>query len=265
MEIKPQALRDALYTTLRSKVADLDGLLAQFGRIAAARRRRQGDRFSLTEHVRAMVLAQLANQKPWASVARKTPLIADAFAGFDPDLLEREEPARLVHRLRALRAANRASAAQMAALAGNIRTLRTIEAQQGGLDGFASSATPPVIARRLSAPASSVKLAQIGFPLALEYLRNLGVPYVPLDPAVARMLGPERLAWLGRESAPDADAARFEAQTAADGVVSAEIDALVWLFGAAGYGGVCTPIPRCAGCTVRPACRFGASKESAQV
>jgi hypothetical protein len=176
---------------------------------------------------------------------------------FDPAALEAADPDRLIAGLRELRAGNRAVGKQIGDLARNIRTLRRIESEHGSLDAYVTSAEPETIARSLAVAGRPYKLRQLGFALAMEYLRNVGVSTAKPDTHVLRILGPERLSFFEHGASLD-DVVRILARLAREAAITtSELDNLVWMFGAKGYGAICSAAPRCERCTLRLCCRRG--------
>ncbi len=250
-------LLQALEYMLEARVHGLSAVLDDLGQIHAVEQRKRGEAFSLREHVRGLVLSLLSNQRPWLPIARMLPEIEVALLEFDPDLLEAAPPIELEERIRDLKAGNRAIAAQMRTLAANIRTLRKIERDKGSLDAFVTSAAPEDVAGWLADDRGPYKLKQVGVPLAMEYLRNVGISSSKPDTHVLRILGAERLGYLEAGPVPE-DAIRVVHALSLDAGVSAtELDTLIWLFGAQGYGEICTSSPQCDVCTLRAKCRTG--------
>lgn len=69
----------------------------------------------------------------------------------------------------------------MKVLSYNIDVLATIQRTYGSLDSFVTSDTPYNIAEKLSKKGSRYKLKQVGYALALEYLKNVGIPAIKPD------------------------------------------------------------------------------------
>jgi hypothetical protein len=198
LPIPPQPvdlLQGIQVTLLRlPKPIDYERIIGEFGQVHASERRQEGKAFGFREHLRGLVLSLLSQQRPWGPIARNLNAIDTLFLGYDPDRLTDTKPDTLVAGLRAIRCGNRSVAAQMRALAGNIATLRRIEAAFGSLDTFVTSDTPDVIAKRLGNP-GPFKLRHVGYTLALEYLRNVGIRAGKPDVHVRRILSEKRLAY----------------------------------------------------------------------
>jgi endonuclease III len=255
-------LLDALRSMLRTTIPDLDAVLDQFGQVGSVERRAAGGRFTLKDHVKGLLLALLSNQRPWLPIARAMEQIEEALLGFDPDDLERADPLELTARLVELRCGNRAVAKQMRDLARNIATLRRIEAEHGSLDAFVTSAEPELIARQLSDSRSPYKVMQLGFTLATEYLRNVGISTAKPDLHVQRILGPERLGVFPDGTSLEGMVQILATMAGDAGVSTSELDTLVWLFGAKGYGEICTASPACDRCMLAVRCERGHAQAS---
>ena len=213
-----------------------------------------GEVFGLSDHVRGVVLAQLSNQRPWRPVSIRLAEIDQLFQQFDPEFLKQADPRMLEQGLLNLRCGNRAVRRQMESLAGNIATLEAIEREFGSLDGFVTSDTPDVVARRLALP-SPCKLQNIGFTLAQEYLKNVGIESVKPDLHVLRIMGPTRLGLI-REESPEAAYREIMQRAAEINRSPVYVDNVLWLFGAKEYGSICGASPRCTVCRLKSYCHF---------
>ena len=234
---------------------DYERWIREFGQVAASERRSRGEQFSLRDHVRGLVLSQLSAQRPWGPIARNLDAIGEIFHDFDPGVLRNEDPETLTAAIKGLRCGNRQLARQMRSLDRNIQTLQLIESDHGSLDAFVTSGPADEVAHRL-AIAGRYKLRYIGFTLALEYLRNVGIRAGKPDVHVRRILGGERLRLTtGRPSEVEAFALieRIATEAACNPTY---VDNLLWIFCAQNYGNVCGARPRCFACDLRPVCRF---------
>lgn len=233
---------------------DLDAMVASLGQTAACERRRRGEAFTLRDHVRGLVLAQLSNQRPWRPVAERLSEIDCLFQQFDPEFLKQANPRVLEEGLLALRCGNRSLRRQMASLAGNIAVMEAIAHEFGSLDHFVTSDTPETVASRLASP-GPYKLANIGFTLAQEYLKNVGIESVKPDLHVIRIMGPTRLGLISQES-PEAAYREIMRRAAEIKRSPTYVDNVLWLFGAKDYGSICGASPRCEVCHLKSFCHI---------
>ena len=253
---EPQRLLRTLQDTLASQGVDYDATVAEFGQVQASEERDRGKQFTLADHLRGLVLSLLSNQRPWGPIAANLEQIQSIFFGFNAARVRGTDPDYLVQRLRALRCGNRQIRAQMRSLAENIDTLGRVESDYGSLDRFVTSADPDAIATKLSAASSRYKLKQVGYTLALEYLRNVGVRASKPDVHVRRAIGAERLGYF--EEYPTEEQAYRVLGELADGagINPTYLDNLLWLFCAKNYGDVCRAKPRCEVCGFVDTCNY---------
>jgi hypothetical protein len=250
-----KALISGVQKTLAAQGLDFEAIIRDFGQVAASEKRERGEGFTLRDHVRGLILSQLSNQRPWGPIAANLARIDRIFLDYDPMALEQAQPDLLVSQLRGIRCANRSILAQLMALANNIRTLRRIEQRYGSLDAFVVSDTPDAIARRLST-AGDFKLRWIGYTLALEYLRNVGIRAAKPDVHVCRVISGERLGYADGHPAPEV-AYRVVGNLAKEADCNPTyLDNLLWLFCAQDYGNVCRSSPRCGLCALSASCNF---------
>lgn len=248
-------LLEALKSTLRRASIDIEKNIQSFGQTEALSRKRMGDTFSLQEHVKGLILAQLSNQRSWASIAEKLPELQQVFFGYDPDLLVNADSTALERRVRDISCGNRQITKQMASLGDNIKTLRRIDERHESLDAFICSDVPIVIANKLASP-GPYKLKHIGVTLAMEYLRNVGIDAAKPDVHLCRILSAERLGHCS-STPSEREVAECVAHLAREAGTSATyLDNLLWLVCADGYGEVCRAQPRCLLCSMRTSCNY---------
>src|SRR5512146_2274725 len=87
MTVSGSELVSGIERTLARLGIDYDGVIASFGQVRASEERESGRIFSLREHVRGLVFAQLSNQRSWKPIAENRDRITDLFFEFDPDKL----------------------------------------------------------------------------------------------------------------------------------------------------------------------------------
>ena len=125
------------------------------------------------------------------------------------------------------------------------------------MDQFVTSDEPNMIATKLSDSASVYKLKQVGYTLALEYLRNVGIRAGKPDMHVRRVLSGERLAYISGYPSEE-QAYRLVAQLASDAACNPTyLDNLLWMFCAQDYGNVCGAHSWCSVCGFVDTCNYG--------
>jgi hypothetical protein len=198
----------------------------------------------------------LSNQRPWGAIACHLPDIDEIFFGYDADLIKKTESARFVASLRKIQCGNRRIKTQMDALRMNIETFERIVTDYGSLDIFVNSARPNLIAAQLSISGGRYKLKEVGFTLAMEYLRNVGVHASKPDVHVQRILSSERLGLMQGTPTPEKAYDLMETLAADAGVNSTYLDNLLWIFCARDYGNICGATPNCAICRLSELCNY---------
>lgn len=237
-------LLNQIQNTLSQQGHDYRKWIDELGQVAAFEARQSGKAFSLREHVRALLLAKLSNNRPWGPIATNLDRISAIFLSFDPAALKATDPEFLVRQIKDIRCGNRSLAKQMAGLKRNIETFERI----GDIDRFVTSEKPEHIAKQFAS--GRHKLIQIGFPLAMEYLRNVGIDSVKPDVHICRMIGPDRLGL--SQNVPSAEQAHAVLSTWARKTNQSAmyVDNLLWLFAAKDYAAICTANPQCNVCLV---------------
>lgn len=232
-------------------------------------RRRQGEHFSVQEHIRAMVYSMLSAGITWERVGgcveRETGRILpveNIFQQCNPQKLLQDSPVRLTDKIKEQNFAGISTGKQMEALIEvNIPKLLRWEKEYGSIDDYyqkfiKEDASLKSLVRALSDSKSKDKLQQMGIALVSEYLRNAGYDIPKPDRHTRRILGSEILGLSEKKTAEP-----FEVFDIIGGLAEkmhkspAEIDYILWSYCAKGYGEVCTAKePGCGDCVIHSFC-----------
>jgi hypothetical protein len=245
---------DQIKATLTREGVDYEVITQEFGMVYAYERRERGERFSLRDHVRGLLLSQLSNNRPWGAIASNRARIDEIFLDYDPEALKAADPEELVAAIKAIRCGNRAIVQQLTGLRQNIETFE----RTGDIDAYVVSRSPKAIAREF-ATGKKFKLIQVGYALALEYLRNVGINAVKPDVHICRMIGPERLGLTEKTPTPAEAYEALMKWSEENGDNPVYVDSLLWLFAAKDYGAICTADPRCDVCLVSACNRWSSA------
>lgn len=249
MANRPTETIDQITTTMTAIGFDYQTAIDGFGQVAAFEARESGKGFTLRDHARGLILAQLSNQRPWGPIADNLDALTEVYLGFEPGSLKAADPRRLAEEVKALRCGNRQIGKQCEHLKANIETLERIGTECESVDAFITADAPEAVARRLADPGPT-KLKQMGFTLAMEYLRNVGINVVKPDLHICRIIGPERLGLVDYAPTPEQAYEVLMEWAQKTGRPVTWIDNVLWLFAARDYAAVCTATPRCAVCQV---------------
>ena len=139
----------------------------------------------------------------------------------------------------------------------NISVLEEIENEYGTLDDFVTRLKPNAISALLACKESPYALKQIGFPLALEYLRNVGIDTVKPDVHIVRIF--KRLGLINESESEEKDVLKvIENLSKESGYTKAYIDFLLWHYCSVGFGNICSENnPKCEMCVIREFCKRG--------
>ncbi len=149
----------------------------------------------------------------------------------------------------AIRCGNRKIAAQMETLARNIEMFESLAHEFGSMDAFVTSQEPERIAKELGS-GRRYKLKEIGFTLAMEYLRNVGINAIKPDLHICRLIGPQRLGFINKEPTPEQAFSCLMRLADKSSENAVYLDTLLWIFAAKDYGNICTATPKCGECSV---------------
>lgn len=228
----------------------------QMGHLVWIKERENGKKFSFSEHLRGLIYAQLSNQRPWFQIQNNLSLIDEIFYHYDADKILEQDYRYFVQKIREIKCGNISIEKQMQSLSDNILRLREIEQRYGELDNFVQMYSPYKVATLLSSD-KKYKIKYVGFALALEYLRNVGIDEIKPDVHIRRIISKQRLALVDNDEPSEKDAInaiKFLSQES--GFSVSEIDAYLWLYCATGYCNICSSTPKCSKCKIIKYCKY---------
>lgn len=232
-------------------------------------RREQQATFTIEDHIRGMIYSMLSSGAKWDrvvdgiddSTGKITP-IDELFHNYNMEYILSSSSDFFTERIREICGATQSTRKQMEALIkNNIPLLSKIENQYGSIDScykkyIAEDSTLKGLIEKLSSPESFFKMNQMGEALNAEYLRNVGYDIAKPDRHIRRILGSKILGCSKYETVPIYEAMDIVQSIAESmGKHCAEIDYLLWMYCANGYGEICTiRNPKCDICVIREFC-----------
>ncbi len=215
--------------------------------------RKNGRVFTFSDNIKGLIYAQLSNQTKWINIVPKLAQIDKLFFYYNKDKIFSMPASYFYDGIFSLKCGNIATRKQMASLRDNIATLEKIENIYGSMDNFYNSYSAATIAKMLSG--GKYKLKYIGYALAWEFLRNVGVDGAKPDLHMCRILSNNRLGYSNRDIATEDEVIKIIDRISANtGYSKALIDILLWSYCAEGYGAVCTASPKCNKCVIGEYC-----------
>ena len=204
---------------------------------------------ALPDHVKAMIYAQLSNNRTWQPIYDNRLTIDAIFSNYDIDTLKKADPDVLVNRITDIRCGNRQIKKQMQCLKSNIETLEKIEKENGSISGYYATTNLVDVIKNLSQSGKNYKLNYMGIPLVCEYLKGVGVEVIKPDSLLCRLLG--RLGYSKKIPATPWEAIEICKEIGDEyGLSQAEVDTILWQYCAKDKFEVCTDKPKCAQCGV---------------
>ena len=204
---------------------------------------------ALPDHVKAMIYAQLSNNRPWQPIYDNRLKIDSIFSHYDIDLLKKANPATLVDEITKIHCGNRQIKRQMQSLRSNIETLERIQANHDSISDYYATTNLVDVIKSLSQSGKNYKLHCMGIPLVCEYLKGVGVEVIKPDSLLCRLLG--RLGYSKKAPATPWEAIEICKEIGAEyGLSQAEVDTILWQYCAKDKFEVCTDKPKCAQCGV---------------
>lgn len=219
-------------------------------------RRDNGDTFSLSDHIRAMVYSMLSSGIRWERVedsidikTGRIVLIDELFHQFDEEYIINNSPEFFVNGIFTLHCGSQYTKAQMEALKWNINLFKQWISKYSSIDSFyqqfiTDNRSLNKLVKQLSDYGSKDKLRQLGIPLVAEYLKNVGYSIAKPDRHICRILGNTALGCFNIIEVPKYKAIDYISDIAKEiGKTEAEVDYILWMYCADGFGEICTKKP----------------------
>lgn len=239
---------------------DLARAITDLGQVSRTEKRDRGESFSKDEHIKGLILAMLSNQRPWGPIVDNIENIHEIFFGFQFDKIKQADKVGFAERLKDIKCGNRSITKQMESLNYNISIFEQIEFVYGSLDNFVMSDSPDSIAWELG-QGRKYKLKQMGYTLALEYLRNVGVKAIKPDLHIRRFISNERLNFYNGYPS-EIETVKILSTIAEESEVNLTyLDNLMWLYCAVDYANICGSNPKCHLCELQNHCIMGISRQ----
>ena len=223
--------------------------------------RKAGKIFLKEEHLKGIVFSMLSSQRPWEPILRNKENIETIFGKFQFDYILGKQPQFFEEEIKKIKCGNKSIHRQMNSLHEIVRKLVEIDEAYNGIDTFIMSDTPERIATLISAK-GKFKIPEMGYALALEYLRNIGIDVAKPDGQLCRMIGSDRLNISNRSIArPQEVVLFFEKLSALTGISQAKLGTTFWMVCAKDYANICAAKPKCEKCLARNLCKADIKKE----
>ncbi len=210
-------------------------------------RRKNGGTFTFEEHVKGMFLSLISPQRPWKQIEDNMSNLMEIMHNFDMKSLMVESPDSLTNKICNIHCGNRNIHNQMEAFFYNVNMMKKTESAYGTLDKWVTDGEPYIVAYRIAHGTSGFRC--FGEALALQYLKNIGVDTVKPDIHIRRIYN--RLNWIMDENVDTYKVLEVTHEIAQQyGIMDFEVGEAIWLYGAVGYGEMCTADPKCSKCPV---------------
>jgi len=218
--------------------------------------RKQGHVFAFNEHLKAIIMVQLYNDR-WgdANIRDNLDRIRVIFKNYDKDLLKKEDPNDMFNKLSKIHCTNPSTKKILDSLKYNIEILEQIENDYGSLEDFVESDKPLSIVNMLCD--GKYKLKQIGIAGGFEYLQKVGIETTKPSTSLKRLLGNERLAFINNSVGTRNEILYLlEVMENETNVPKEEISLILWQFCIKSCANICTPIPKCNLCKLKKYCNY---------
>ena len=237
--------------TLKIQGHNYEEYIDELGQVKANERRLKGEVFNLNDHIRGVILALLSKQRPWRPIARNQDKLKRIFLDYDYNRLMKVDKDKIYDSIIEASLGNRSLRFQIDALKDNLVILKSLEKDIGSIDKFIESDDVEKIAIKISDNSSKYKIKQMGFTLAMEYLKNVGIRTVKPDTHIMRICGQDRLDLFSNSANERKVVQEFREFCDKYNYNQTYIDNLIWLFGAKEYGQICTRNPKCNICLLK--------------
>jgi len=224
--------------------------------------RKNGKVYSLSDHIQAIIYSLLSNQRPWKRIEENINEIDKIFFGYNAEKIKNADPAYFVKSLKQISCGNRSIKKQMNGLKYIIDVLEGISKKYGTIDNYFNNhksvkdGYPYYLAKELADKNDAYKLKNMGIALICEYFKNIGIDIAKPDTHIRRVLGKDILGFSNNKEASPKEAVEYIKEIAEKNrMTQKEVDVLLWLYCAKGYGEICTKDnPKCDKCVIKDYC-----------
>lgn len=215
----------------------------------------KGKTFSNEEHLKGIVFSLLSSQRPWAPILQNKDNLCAIFHDFNLEYVANTDPKQFEDSIRLIKCGNKSIHRQMFALQHVVDQIYEINKQFGSMDLFITSDKPVIIAKKISSN-GQYKIPELGFALALEYMRNVGIDVAKPDTQLCRLFGRDRLGLSRIMPAKPEEVIEIIDMIAKNNNLSpAKLGTMFWMICAKDYGHLCTnSTPSCSFCMFNQVC-----------
>ena len=236
--------------------------------------RESGYSFSLSDHIRAMVYSMLSSGIRWERVediidteTGRIVAIDELFHQYDAEYIRATDPMSFVKGVFGWHCGSQYTKKQMDALKPNLQLFGEWIKQTGSIDSYyqqfiSDDQSLNELIKQLSDCGSQNKLKQLGIPLTAEYLKSVGYSVAKPDRHICRILGNTALGCFDKSIVPPFEAINYISAIAKEiEKPAAEVDYILWMYCADGYGEICTKrspkrSPKCDICKANGVCKY---------
>ena len=234
-------------------------------KLDAVNARMNGDRFSMEEHLKAIVYSLFSAQKKWKDVLPKLPTIDEIFCNYSIPAIRAKGAERILEEIFAKRCGSRSTQQQMGKLEEILRTLEchhdALERDFARLEHYAERIVPWI---RTLAVSPRDKFPMMGPALLALYFQWIGIPIMKIDVHLGRICGSTRLGLMPSYSIPEKATNAMTLRGLEELLGAAReisenprffiwVDDVFWSFGERSY---CKKQPACSQCSNQNYCNY---------
>lgn len=219
-------------------------------------RRNNGEVFTFSDHLKALILTQLNNHR-WgdSNIRNNIDKINDIFHNFDKNYLKVADPSDLVNELKKIHCTNPMTKKQMESIYHNITIFESIEREYGSLDNYVLNNDPSDIANGFVD--GKYQLKQVGHVFTYDYLKRVGINTCKFSNQIERLFGCTRLGVVAEEKATHGQALTILKKISKlNNIPEIEVESIIQQFCLLRSANICGEIPNCEKCKLRKFCNY---------
>ena len=212
----------------------------------------EGISFSLSDHIRGMILAMLSLQRDFGPIEKHICDIEKIYYYYDAEKIKAADPEALTKAVKGIKCGNRRIKFQSKALKHNIEYLESIQKEFGKIDTYYRSMSKYELVNTLNS-----HFREMGTALISEYLPYVGIDLPKSDSHLKRFLGNNRLGLSKKENATANECFGIIHTIALEsGEREKYIDYLFWCYCSDSRDDICGAIPNCEKCIIKEYCNM---------
>lgn len=218
--------------------------------------RKNGKVYNFEEHIKALILTQLNNNR-WgdSNIKKNDDKLNIIFNNYDRNFLKNIECNDIFNKLKKIHCTNLSTIDKIKSIPYNVKILENIEKEYGTLDKYILNNEPNDIANCFCE--GKYKLKQVGKSITFDYLKRVGISCSKSSSKLQKLFGAKRLGVVDNENATNMQVISIIKKLSyMTGLNEFEVECILEQFCSFKCSNICVENPNCKKCLLKRNCNF---------